>query len=201
MGGPAGHSEAQCEHSLGGHADVHVGRFTGDREGTVAAIAGQLIAATVDILLGFFVGDDAENHPDSLRDFVRSRHGQHHRRQGGLHVIGAAPDQVVAFFARLKLMGLGRDHVHVAVEDDRWYRGVPHFGFQHRKTAALGLDRVDAASFEPALDETRRLVDPVGPRGVVGDQAPREGGEIRDSQASRLIARKASARSRSRFAS
>ena len=46
-----------------------------------------------------------------------------------------------------------------------------------------------------------RLVDPVGPRGVVGDQAPREGGEIRDSQASRLIARKASARSRSRFAS
>ena len=115
--GGAADGEAEREHALGLHADVKVGRLAGDREVAAVAALDQNVGAADAHRLGLFVGDaeEADLHPFLVAQIAQRAH---HRGERGLHVVGAATDQVVALDARLELAGLAGDDVDVAVEDE-----------------------------------------------------------------------------------
>jgi len=61
----------------------------------------------------------------------------------------------------------------VAVKDDCGIFGRPDRSRDYGQATTLVLNCFDTPRFQPALDETRRLVDAFRLRGVVGDQALR----------------------------
>ena len=87
---------------------------------------------------------------------------EQHHRQGALHVIGAAAEQAVSVDLRLELVPAARDHVHVAVEHQRRDILGPHLRRGHRQPARLGLCRLDVVRLQPAADELRRALQPLG---------------------------------------
>ena len=78
--------------------------------------------------------------------------GEHHRRERGLHVVGAAAEEAPAVDAGLELLGVARHHVEMAVEDQP---DGPGPDARHQAPAAAGLDALDRrpTSLQPARDE------------------------------------------------
>ena len=129
-------------------------------------------------VLVLLVGDDPEADADRILLPHLGERGQH-RRQGALHVIGAATVEAVTLDPRLELLGVGRDDVDVTVQDDGRAVIGANLGEEHRQLADRFLARLDAARLEPALDEARAKPEPVGLAGVVRDQPLGEGDEVR----------------------
>ena len=95
--------EAQRQHALRLHADLHVGRLAGDREVADVAVLDEPVRAAVS------VSSDSSSATQTkwTRTSLRSRHlaeRAHHRREPALHVVGAAAEQAVAVDARLELL-------------------------------------------------------------------------------------------------
>jgi hypothetical protein len=165
----------QDEHALGLDTDVEVGRLAADDELAEVAVVGEvcrrLPLARLD--LGLLVGDDEQLRLDAgdgvaARGQVAER-GQH-RRERPLHVVRTAAVQPAVDLPRRELLAAPRHHVDVGVPDDR-RRALPHRGDERGQAVHLVLAVRDPPRVEPPLHELRRLAEPLGPRGVVGDQA------------------------------
>ena len=170
MGSATVDAQAHRDDALGGDTDMHVGRLAGDREVADEALGDEQLAAALDLLLGFLVGDDPEPHPDAvLLAQVGDREQQ--AREGALHVVGAPAEQPVPVEPRLELLGAPGDDVDVAVQKHRRRRRLgADLGQRHRQVAAGDLAGLDVAGVEPALDEPGAELDPLRGRGVVADQ-------------------------------
>ena len=170
MGRQAVDADPHRDDALGGDADVHVGRLAGDHEVAEKALGDEQVGASIGVLLGLLVGNHPEPHADAL-DLAQVGDREQHRGQGALHVVGAAAEKAIAVQPRLELLRAARDDVDVAVQQQRQLRvGGTDLGEGHGQAAALDLMGVDLACLQPALDEARALLDPLGRRGVVADQ-------------------------------
>ena len=138
--------------------------------------ADELVGRAVVDVLGLLVGHAHEAHAHA-RPARRSRERAHHRREAALHVVGAAADQPVALDARLELLRAAGHDVEVAVEHapSGASAAAPTVGEEHRQAVVRRARAPRSRALQPALDEAGGGAQPVGRRGVVGDQPLGEG--------------------------
>ena len=116
-------------------------------------------------------GTQIEPHPHAILALgVLER--AHHPGQAALHVVGAAADQLVVLDAGLELLGTGRNHVEMAVQDHAGgvLAGGTDLRHQYGQPVVIVVLDLDVTGFEPPLDKSCGGNELLGPRGVVGDQ-------------------------------
>ena len=153
----ARHVDAHHQDALRLDADEHVRRLAADDEVGTESVAHHHLRTVLPRLRTFLVRDHHQLQLRAVEPGLREvGDRQHHRPEGRLHVVGAAPVQPAAVDARRELLLVPGHHVQVAVEDEpRLPR--PDAGDQRPAPAGLHGLHVRAARLEPAGDEVGRL--------------------------------------------
>ena len=148
------HLDAHGQHTLGLDSDAQIRRLPGDREIATQALLDHGVGGAQVQLLGFLVRDADQPYAHPLLA-LQVLERAHHRRQSALHVVGAAPDQVVALHLGLELLWTPGHDVEMAVQDHAGgaVAGRADLGHQHRKPVVLQVLHLDVPGRQPAANE------------------------------------------------
>src|SRR5215218_2507452 len=150
---------ADVEHTLGLGADVEIRRLARDQEVPNVAVGDQDLSARFRPVLTLLIGDDEELDRGFAAKVVQVLDCVHHRGEGALHIVDAAPVELVLLLTRFELRLFARHHVDVPVQE---YPGLtgPHSHHERRKVStgpcARIAHRLEPARPEPAIDKVQR---------------------------------------------
>src|SRR5215213_10378201 len=159
VGALATYRHADVEHTLGLGADVEIRRLARDQEVPNVAVGDQDLSARFRPVLTLLIGDDEELDRGFAAKVVQVLDCVHHRGEGALHIVDAAPVELVLLLARLELRLLAWHHIDVAVQEYSWIT-VPHPHHERCQVPPGARARVarrpESPRPEPALDKDER---------------------------------------------
>src|SRR3712207_5112413 len=156
VGALAPERDPEVEHALGLGADVEVCGLAGDQEVAYVAVLDEDLRPRRRPVLLLLVWHYEELYRGVAPSGIKVRDGVHHRRQGALHVVYAAPIELAVLLVGLELPLLAGHDVRVPVQQyARFPRAHPHHeGGQLTVWPRTPVaDRLEAPRLEPAVDK------------------------------------------------